>query len=72
MSTHSALSTFFIQATKVLLNIYDLSPNNDYLFPIGMGLHHSGVEITGREYSYGSQGGIYDGPPKDAGGARYR
>ena len=72
MSTYEADSAFFIQATKVLLNIYDLSPNNDYLFPIGMGLHHSGVEISGREYSYGSQGGIYDGPPKDAGGARYR
>lgn len=37
-----------------------------------MGLHHSGLEIAGREYSYGSQGGIYDGPPKEAGGARYR
>lgn len=60
------------KATKVLLNIYDLSPSNDYLFPIGIGLHHTGVEISGREYSYGSQGGIYDGPPKQAPGARFR
>eukprot|EP00531_Pseudo-nitzschia_arenysensis_P010981 CAMPEP_0116144462 /NCGR_PEP_ID=MMETSP0329-20121206/16018_1 /TAXON_ID=697910 /ORGANISM="Pseudo-nitzschia arenysensis, Strain B593" /LENGTH=218 /DNA_ID=CAMNT_0003639893 /DNA_START=73 /DNA_END=725 /DNA_ORIENTATION=- len=59
-------------ATRVLLNVYDLSPSNDYLFPIGMGLHHTGLEISGREYSYGSQGGIYEGPPKEAGGARFR
>lgn len=58
--------------TKVLLNVYDLSPTNDFLFPIGMGLHHTGVEVAGREYSYGSQGGIYDGPPKHAPGARFR
>lgn len=30
---------------------YDLSPVNDYLYAIGMGVHHSGVEILGREYS---------------------
>ena len=33
---------------------YDLSPVNDYLYAIGMGLHHSGVEILGREYSVSS------------------
>jgi len=54
------------------LNVYDLSPTNDYLFPVGMGLHHSGVEVGGREYSYGSDGGIYDAPPKNAPGARFR
>lgn len=37
-----------------------------------MGLHHSGIEIDGREYSYGSGGGIFDGPPKVAPGARFR
>jgi len=58
--------------TKVLLNIYDLSPTNDYLFPVGIGLHHTGVEVAGREYSYASQGGIYDAPPKQEAGARFR
>mmetsp|Transcript_22894 Transcript_22894/g.48708 ORF Transcript_22894/g.48708 Transcript_22894/m.48708 type:complete len:244 (-) Transcript_22894:103-834(-) len=58
--------------TKVLLNVYDLSPTNDYLYPVGMGLHHSGVEISGREYSYSDQGGIYDGPPRQAPNARFR
>ena len=37
-----------------------------------MGLHHTGVEVAGQEYSYGSGGGIYDGPPKQAPGARFR
>lgn len=33
---------------------YDLSPANEFLYTIGMGLHHSGVEISGREYSFAS------------------
>ena len=56
----------------MLLNLYDLSPANDYLFPMGLGLHHSGLEIDGREYSYGDGGGIFEGPPKEAPGARFR
>lgn len=60
------------QGTKVFLNVYDLSPANEYLYAIGMGLHHSGIEINGKEYSYGSGGGIFDGPAKVAPGARFR
>ena len=37
-----------------------------------MGLHHSGVEILGREYSFASGGGIFDSSPKDAPGAKFR
>ncbi|KAL7550734.1 hypothetical protein ACHAWF_013946 [Thalassiosira exigua] len=51
---------------------YDLSPVNDYLYSIGMGLHHSGVEILGREYSFASGGGIFDSGPKEAPGAKFR
>lgn len=54
------------------MNIYDLSPANEYLYAVGMGLHHSGIEIGGDEYSYGSGGGIFDGPPKFAPGAKFR
>ena len=39
---------------------------------IGMGLHHSGVEILGKEYSFASGGGIFDSTPKDAPGAKFR
>jgi len=59
--------------TKVYLNVYDLSPANDCLHPAGMGLHHSGVEISGVEYSFGSGGGIYEAVPREgAPGARFR
>jgi len=57
---------------QVILNVYDLSPINDYLYAIGMGIHHSGVEILGREYSFASGGGIFDSSPKDAPGAKFR
>lgn len=48
---------------KVYLNTYDLLPptrdsakglSSEVLTVIGMGLHHSGVEILGQEYSFGS------------------
>ena len=58
--------------TKVFLNVYDLHPANDYLFPVGFGLHHCGVEVMGREYSFGSGSGIFEGPPREASGARFR
>jgi len=58
--------------TKVVLNVYDLSQANDYLVSVGLGLHHSGVEILGREYSYASGGGIFDSSPKEAQGAKFR
>jgi hypothetical protein len=60
------------QGTKVFLNVYDLSPANDCLVPIGMGVHHSGVEILGTEYSFGSGGGVFEGSPKEAQGAKFR
>lgn len=58
--------------TKVILNVYDLSGANDFLYNIGMGLHHSGVEILGKEYSFASGGGIFDSSPKEAPGAQFR
>ncbi|KAL7535823.1 hypothetical protein ACHAXR_008906 [Thalassiosira sp. AJA248-18] len=51
---------------------YDLSTANDFLYSVGMGLHHSGVEILGKEYSFASGGGIFDSSPKEAPGAKYR
>ncbi|KNB43778.1 hypothetical protein JH06_2293 [Blastocystis sp. subtype 4] len=45
---------------------------NDYLYNIGFGLFHTGVEINGVEYSFGEEMGIGKGEPKQAGGARFR
>jgi hypothetical protein len=63
---------FSIQGTKVILNVYDLSPANDCLYPLGFGLHHSGVEIMGVEYSFASGAGIFEADPKEAAGAKFR
>lgn len=52
--------------------MYDISPANDFLYPIGMGLHHSGVEVLGSEYSFASNAGIFDSTPKEAPGAKFR
>jgi len=58
--------------TKVKVNVYDLSPANDCLYTVGLGLHHSGVEILGTEWSFASGGGIFESTPKFAPGARFR
>lgn len=58
--------------TKITLNLYDLSPANSYLFPIGMGLHHSGIEIMGSEYTFASGSGIFSHSPREANGAIFR
>ena len=57
---------------RVYLNLYDLSPANDFLWPIGLGLHHSGIEILGTEYSFASGAGVFEMPPKQAPGAKFR
>lgn len=57
---------------KVFLNVYDLSPANDCLYPAGFGVHHSGVEVLGSEYAFGSGGGIFDSTPKEAAQAKFR
>ena len=51
----------------VKLNIYDLSPKNDYLHKIGFGLYHTSVEIQGLEYSFGGEGEgiVVSSTPKD-------
>jgi deubiquitinase DESI2 len=53
-------------STKVVVNVYDLSPMNDCLYSLGIGLHHSGVEIMGSEYSFASGAGIFEAPPRMA------
>lgn len=58
--------------TRVHLNVYDLSDVNDCLYPIGFGLHHSGVEILGSEYSFASGAGIFTTAPKVVPNAKFR
>jgi len=61
---------------KVFLNVYDLHEANSYGYPFGVGVFHSGVEIAGREYSFGghefSYTGVFDIEPTSAYGAKFR
>lgn len=51
---------------------YDLSPANDHLWGLGLGMFHSGVEVDGVEYSFGDQGGIFTQPPRQTPNAPLR
>jgi len=61
---------------KVLVNVYDLHHANNYAYYVGFGIFHSGVEIDGKEYSFGghefSYTGVFDIPPRTAFGAKFR
>lgn len=57
---------------KVYLNVYDLSPNNVYMIPFGLGMFHSGLVVHNKEYTFASGGGVFYTEPKYANGAVYR
>ena len=58
---------------RVYLNVYDLNEqSNEYLYPLGLGIYHSGVEISGIEYTFASEAGIYEMTPKHAPPAKFR
>ena len=42
-------------SSKVILNVYDLNEHNDMLYPIGLGLFHSGVQFGREEYTFGKR-----------------
>ena len=50
---------------KIYLNVYDLSPINSFVYPMGLGFYHSGLEVFGKEYTFGGGGGVFDMKPKD-------
>jgi len=57
---------------KVLLNVYDLMEANNYGYSLGFGAYHSGVEVDGKEYTFGGNSadvsGIFVVEPKRAAG----
>ena len=51
----TAIEDAFHTRTPVYVHVYDLvsSDINDYLYWVGLGVYHSGVEVYGCEYAYG-------------------
>jgi len=50
--------------SEVVLNVYDLHPQNESLYHLGMGFYHSGVVINGQEWTFASGAGVYAMSPK--------
>ncbi|KQK17982.1 deSI-like protein At4g17486 [Brachypodium distachyon] len=60
----------------VVLNVYDLTPLNNYVHWCGLGIFHSAVEVHGLEYSFGAHdhptSGVFEVEPKSCPGFLYR
>ncbi|KAL2471867.1 PPPDE putative thiol peptidase family protein [Abeliophyllum distichum] len=60
----------------VYLNVYDLTPMNEYAYWLGLGIYHSGVQVHGVEYAFGahehSTTGIFEVEPKQCPGFTFR
>lgn len=55
----------------IVVNIYDLHDSNSYLYGIGTGFYHTGVQIQGFEYCFSSHG-VVRTRPQDAGLGKFR
>ncbi|XP_052199919.1 deSI-like protein At4g17486 [Diospyros lotus] len=62
--------------TQVVLNVYDLTPANNYTSWIGFGIFHSGIEVHGMEYGFGAHdfpiSGVFEVEPKNCPGFIFR
>ncbi|XP_018845929.1 deSI-like protein At4g17486 [Juglans regia] len=62
--------------TQVVLNVYDLTPINNYTSWFGFGVFHSGIEVHGKEYGFGAHdlpaSGVFEVEPRSCPGFIYR
>ncbi|XP_030954514.1 deSI-like protein At4g17486 isoform X2 [Quercus robur] len=62
--------------TQVVLNVYDLTPINNYMVWFGFGIFHSGIEVHGKEYGFGAHdfpaSGVFEVEPRSCPGFIYR
>jgi hypothetical protein len=60
----------------VYINVYDLHPINSYVNWCGLGAYHSGIEVYGREFTYGyhpdAYTGVFETPVRCAGGCVFQ
>ncbi|CAA0825418.1 PPPDE putative thiol peptidase family protein [Striga hermonthica] len=58
------------------LNVYDLTPINNYLYWVGLGIYHSGIEVHDMEYGFGahefSTSGVFEVEPRSCPGFIFR
>nr|KJB25514.1 hypothetical protein B456_004G195500 [Gossypium raimondii] len=58
------------------LNVYDLTPINNYLYWFGIGIFHSGIEVHGLEYGFGAHeyptSGVFEVEPRSCPGFIFR
>ncbi|XP_020227369.1 deSI-like protein At4g17486 [Cajanus cajan] len=63
-------------SSMVYLNVYDLTPANNYLYVFGVGIFHSGIEVYGMEYGFGaheySTSGVFEVEPRNCPGFIFR
>jgi hypothetical protein len=46
IDSECALESFdFDERTEVFINVYDLIPENDYVYSLGLGVYHTGVVV---------------------------
>ncbi|KAF8370224.1 hypothetical protein HHK36_031729 [Tetracentron sinense] len=61
---------------QLYLNVYDLTPINNYIYWFGLGIFHSGIEVHGLEYGFGAHeyptSGVFEVEPKSCPGFIYR
>ncbi|KAJ3706939.1 hypothetical protein LUZ61_010644 [Rhynchospora tenuis] len=62
--------------SNIYLNVYDLTPFNNYLYWFGLGVFHSGIEVYGMEYGYGAHdypsSGVFEVEPRLCPGFHFR
>ncbi|KAJ0754788.1 putative PPPDE peptidase domain-containing protein [Helianthus annuus] len=62
--------------SPVYLNVYDLTPMNDYAYWAGVGIFHSGVQVHGVEYAFGAHdypsSGVFEVEPRQCPGFKFR
>ncbi|KAK6139447.1 hypothetical protein DH2020_026801 [Rehmannia glutinosa] len=76
-SSPSEQSNLENSRAMLYLNIYDLTPINNYLYWFGCGIFHSGIEIAhGLEYGFGAHeyptSGVFEVEPRSCPGFMFR
>ncbi|XP_022144922.1 deSI-like protein At4g17486 [Momordica charantia] len=76
MGAESTSKTTGESGDQVVLNVYDLTPANNYSYWFGFGIFHSGLEVHGKEYGFGAHdfpaSGVFEVEPRSCPGFIYR